>query len=575
MNALTPTNRGRAKYARSQAPHPQAFPAETNPRLRTDPHQGESSNSIGGNSHPRFQLFVFKPLMMLFVFLLGVSRAFAQDPSGQVYFETDMDRPLSGSLERLDPLVTAAKECVDCRVILFGHTDARGSDKYNNALSRRRAWAVYTYLVSRGLDKERIELDYRGERLPVATNDNEEGMALNRRVEVKVEGYAAFAAAQSQEVSDPNSLDPSAFDRFLEENSRMGAETWTIDPREDFSVRSREGAVISVRAGTFEGTEEITLTFYSALSYGGMFLHRMSTHTQGGDVLESAGMFRFEATRPDGKQVAFAEGRNIGVWLPRPEYTPLAEGEEEPTYFAFEGHPDGDWHSWSLSSQNVGGAGGSMQALPGIGRRVLTPPDVCTQVIDRVPYPFWRRLRIWVGNQFRSIDGQIATYSNTVRQECDSTEWKKWRKQLDEITGLDERTKDILAGEPGRLMAADMDYMPMVVGGFNWVNCDAFSGMRPMVSVTVETPSEPNTRCMLLYRQRRIALGGVVGDGNYHIPQAPGGYEATLLVVRFREEYVEVSDELVKVERRMHPGEFRKMSHAEFLQYIGDLGEIS
>lgn len=65
-----------------------------------------------------------------------------------------------------------------------GHTDASGSDEYNQKLSERRAWSVKTYLVQKfGIDPNRLIIVGYGERAPVASNDTEEGMARNRRVE--------------------------------------------------------------------------------------------------------------------------------------------------------------------------------------------------------------------------------------------------------------------------------------------------------------------------------------------------------------------------------------------------------
>ncbi len=65
---------------------------------------------------------------------------------------------------------------------VYGHTDSRASDEYNIGLSQRRADAVADVARSVGAVVER-EIGF-GERMPIATNDTAEGMALNRRVEV-------------------------------------------------------------------------------------------------------------------------------------------------------------------------------------------------------------------------------------------------------------------------------------------------------------------------------------------------------------------------------------------------------
>ena len=73
-------------------------------------------------------------------------------------------------------------------VIAVGHTDATGAAKYNQALSVRRAEAVKAYLVSKGIESNRIYTEGKGLTQPVADNATREGRAKNRRVEVEVVG---------------------------------------------------------------------------------------------------------------------------------------------------------------------------------------------------------------------------------------------------------------------------------------------------------------------------------------------------------------------------------------------------
>lgn len=69
---------------------------------------------------------------------------------------------------------------------VLGHTDATGSDAYNQALSERRAQSVANYLSARGVAGARIGIRGYGESQPIASNDTEVGRAENRRVEIKV-----------------------------------------------------------------------------------------------------------------------------------------------------------------------------------------------------------------------------------------------------------------------------------------------------------------------------------------------------------------------------------------------------
>ena len=69
-------------------------------------------------------------------------------------------------------------------VVLEGHTSSEGTDAYNLALSQRRAQAVVADLVRRGIPSARLSAAGIGEARPIATNDDESGRSLNRRVEV-------------------------------------------------------------------------------------------------------------------------------------------------------------------------------------------------------------------------------------------------------------------------------------------------------------------------------------------------------------------------------------------------------
>ncbi len=76
-------------------------------------------------------------------------------------------------------------------IIAVGHTDSVGGDVYNQKLSVARAEAVKAYLVSKGVEKNRVYTEGKGEKQPVADNKTAEGRAKNRRVEIEVVGTRA------------------------------------------------------------------------------------------------------------------------------------------------------------------------------------------------------------------------------------------------------------------------------------------------------------------------------------------------------------------------------------------------
>lgn len=71
-------------------------------------------------------------------------------------------------------------------VLIVGHTDATGSNSYNQGLSERRAASAAAYITGQGVERARLRTTGRGELEPIASNDTADGRALNRRVEIVI-----------------------------------------------------------------------------------------------------------------------------------------------------------------------------------------------------------------------------------------------------------------------------------------------------------------------------------------------------------------------------------------------------
>ncbi|MDE2416891.1 MAG: OmpA family protein [Burkholderiales bacterium] len=92
---------------------------------------------------------------------------------------------------KLDDLVGKVKSINLEVIIAVGHTDSIGTDAYNQKLSVNRAEAVKAYLVSKGIEKNRVYTEGKGKKQPVADNKTKEGRAKNRHVEIEVVGTRA------------------------------------------------------------------------------------------------------------------------------------------------------------------------------------------------------------------------------------------------------------------------------------------------------------------------------------------------------------------------------------------------
>jgi OmpA-OmpF porin, OOP family len=120
--------------------------------------------------------------------LRGVNFKFDRPKKGEGNIGPTLQEPTSESIAILDQAVDTLQRNPGVRVEVVGHTDAVGTDEYNQGLSERRARIVYDYLTSHGIDASRLSgpTGY-GESRPVDTNETKEGRARNRRTELGVQ----------------------------------------------------------------------------------------------------------------------------------------------------------------------------------------------------------------------------------------------------------------------------------------------------------------------------------------------------------------------------------------------------
>jgi outer membrane protein OmpA-like peptidoglycan-associated protein len=107
--------------------------------------------------------------------------------SGSVLFASGKSELLDIARQKLDEVAKALSDQGYKSIVVEGHTDARGGDSQNLVLSERRAQAVVSHLISRGIESPKIKAMGIGESRPVASNETSEGRANNRRVEIIVQ----------------------------------------------------------------------------------------------------------------------------------------------------------------------------------------------------------------------------------------------------------------------------------------------------------------------------------------------------------------------------------------------------
>lgn len=118
----------------------------------------------------------------------GIQVTFA---SGLLY-DFDSDAIRADAATNLRNLAESLNKYPNTSLLIVGHTDAQGSDTYNQELSTRRANSAANYLQGQGIAIARLRTSGRGELEPVASNDSDAGRQKNRRIEVAI--YASEAA---------------------------------------------------------------------------------------------------------------------------------------------------------------------------------------------------------------------------------------------------------------------------------------------------------------------------------------------------------------------------------------------
>lgn len=103
----------------------------------------------------------------------------------------DFDKAVlkAGDKTEIDGEIAKMQQVQVDSITVTGHTDSIGTDAYNDKLGLRRAQAVKGYMVSKGVPADKITVESKGKRQPVASNKTKEGRAKNRRVDIEFSGF--------------------------------------------------------------------------------------------------------------------------------------------------------------------------------------------------------------------------------------------------------------------------------------------------------------------------------------------------------------------------------------------------
>ena len=240
------------------------------------------------------------------LFLLLVSGIWAQPlQEWTLHFESGRHELTAESKSQLDEVALRVGQLQEFRLYLAAHTDAEGTGAFNQALSQRRAQSVRSYLQGKGVPTDGLVVETFGENQPAFTNDDEDGRARNRRVQLRLEG-----------------LRLESLDDLWGHLDRSAGQTYRIDPTVATRLVGTGGTTIWIDALSFVdehgaavdgGFVEIFLQ--EALDLEQMVVAGLST-TSGDRLLETSGMIEIRATA-DGRPLQLREGAELTVALPQ------------------------------------------------------------------------------------------------------------------------------------------------------------------------------------------------------------------------------------------------------------------
>lgn len=110
----------------------------------------------------------------------SVRKNFVFEP---IYFDVDSSVIKPEYHKYLLKMIRVINGHTDLRIQVTGHTDSDGSDEYNLALSKRRSQAIIDFFNKNGISTDRLNIDFKGEKNPIDTNNTPEGKKHNRRVD--------------------------------------------------------------------------------------------------------------------------------------------------------------------------------------------------------------------------------------------------------------------------------------------------------------------------------------------------------------------------------------------------------
>ncbi|MCP4520136.1 MAG: OmpA family protein [Cytophagales bacterium] len=370
----------------------------------------------------------------------------------EVYFQQD-DSKLSKKLcTTLDSLVDIYRENELEKIVLIGHTNSDGSQKYNTELSKSRVDNVQKYLM-KVYSQQLFDIGYKGENNPNYDNSTSEGWVKNRRVSVLMIHKPALGNGNPPPMDNNEVFNNS---KTLEEviaDLLPKPQSYEIDNQEENILTTQKGVKLLIPRHAFgkeEETVRIEVTEY--LTKSDMLLTNLTSQTPN-QLLETGGMFYVQA---------FQGSKKIPLRKPLGMVIPI-NGEKKKGMETFYGDEQRNVHiqqtsvSWDNNLRNI---------------REGSP------IIIDASRSWWVRFVDFLRGR------------EQVTNRLDVT----FRKKALENSGLTEEEK---------LLAEN--YL-LNIGSLGWINCDRFYDVKNKTNLIVGDSPDVNTRILIFFKEMDVIM---------------------------------------------------------------------
>jgi hypothetical protein len=234
-----------------------------------------------------------KQTLVIALILTFAATVFAQKTIRRnVYFETNKSTVSTESQSYLRALTDSLKKYPSIRIELKGHTDADGSDNFNQSLSEKRVKNVKIALENNGISKEQITIAALGESLPITENTTFEGKQLNRRVEILITFFPP-----NSETAQTSSI--KSYRNVLQLFADLGQplQYFKINTGRDTTIKGKKGTILTIKKDAFKDVPTNAIVDFrlkEAYSFSDIIAENLTTHS-GDKQLQTGGMYYADA----------------------------------------------------------------------------------------------------------------------------------------------------------------------------------------------------------------------------------------------------------------------------------------